>query len=205
MKTKNVLILQSSTRKDSSISRKLVAALVKELKNKFESLDFTFEDLSENPPPHLNLQQINAFFTPDEQLSDKQKNELRYSDKYIEQLSNAEIIIISYPVINFCIPSSLKAWIDQVVRVRKTFCYENSSPIGLLKNKKVYLAVARGGVYTDSLNEQFPDHSLSYLKTVLAYIGLADIRIFKADGQALPDLKEPSLKKTLCLIKEEFI
>lgn len=207
MSTKNILVIDSSTRKDESVSRKISFAIIQELKAKYNSLDIMFEDLSENPPPYLSLEQISAFFTPDGYLQDEQREALQHSDKYIGQLFKAEIIIISYPVINFCIPSSLKSWIDQVVRVHKTFHYKDSLPHGLLKNKKCYFAVARGGIYTDNFAEQkdhFPDLSIAYMKTVLSYIGLTDISIFKADGLAIPEVKESSLEKTLFLIKEEI-
>lgn len=111
-------------------------------------------------------------------------------------MQEAEIIVIGSPIYNFSIAASLKAWIDMVARVGVTFKYTSTGPVGLLQNKKVYIAVASGGVKVGSEY----DFSYAYLKHVLAFIGLTDVTIvdsnafdFKSEGTQI----EQQLEKVL--------
>lgn len=85
---------------------------------------------------------------------------------------------------NFSIPSSLKAWIDHVVRSGRTFKYTQNGPVGLVPpDKKVIVALARGGVYSDDRMKAF-DYQETYLRTVLGFIGLTNISFVRAEGVA---------------------
>lgn len=154
---KSILVLESSPRGDLSISKKLTQRVLKKLKSIHKDVEITIEDIALNPAPHLTISQMDSFFTQEMQRSVEQKNIIQISDRYIEQLKKADIVIVSFPVWNFCIPSSLKAWLDQIVRVNETFQYVGGFPEGLLKNKIVYLVLARGGVYKDSFSIEDED------------------------------------------------
>ncbi|HEY8958316.1 FMN-dependent NADH-azoreductase, partial [Chitinophaga sp.] len=107
-----------------------------------------------------------------------------------------DIVVIAVPVYNFNIPSALKAWIDHVVRAGRTFSYGADGPKGLLKDKKIYLAIASGGVYSDGPLKAI-DYTEPYLKTVFGFIGLHDVTTFRVEGVSSPELKETALQKGL--------
>lgn len=197
---KNILVIESSPRNDLSISKKLTQEVLMKLKTIYTDVEISIEDIALNPPPHLTLSQIDAFFTQENQRSGDQKSVIKISDRYIEQLKKTDIIIISFPVWNFCIPSSLKAWIDQIVRVGQTFQYVEGFPKGLLQDKSVYLVLARGGVYKDSIHiedKDYFDFSILYLKNILRYIGLDKVIPIVAEGLAIPHQHESALKKAI--------
>lgn len=202
---KTLLLIECSPRPDS-ISRKVSSAIIDKIKSEYPEVQVITEDLSQNPPPHLSMTQLVAFnFPPPDGPTEEQKKSMELSHHYIRQLQNADTIIISYPVWNFSIPSSLKAWLDQVVRVGLTFQYlPQGGTTGLLKNKTVYLALARGGVYAETFNNTFErpyDFSILYMKTILAYMGMQDVKVIKAEGTAHPQLQASALEKALSLLR----
>jgi FMN-dependent NADH-azoreductase len=85
---------------------------------------------------------------------------------------------------NFSIPSSLKAWIDQVVRMGKTFAYGPNGPQGLLKNKKVVVVTARGGAYEKGSPTEAFDFQEPYLRHILGFVGITDVTFIHAENQA---------------------
>jgi FMN-dependent NADH-azoreductase len=121
IRTKNILFLQSSPLGSDSYSQRIADSVLNELKAQYRRTNFVLRDLSETPPPHINRQFITAASTQLEQHTPEQKKTLTLSDALIGELVNAEIIVIAVPVYNFGIPSTLKAWIDHVVRRRRTF------------------------------------------------------------------------------------
>ena len=100
------------------------------------------------------------------------------SDKLIAELRAHDTLIIAAPVYNFSIPAALKAWIDQVARAGETFRYTENGPEGLLKGKTAYLVVASGGTPVGS----GWDHATPYLRHVLGFMGITDVRIVAADA-----------------------
>jgi FMN-dependent NADH-azoreductase len=113
---------------------------------------------------------------------------------YLDELVAADIIVIGAPMYNFSIPSQLKAWIDRVVVAGKTFRYGANGAEGLLKNKKVFIASSRGNVYTPGSPAAALEHHESYLTGVLAFIGLTDLTIVRAEGLAFgPEAKAAAM------------
>jgi len=197
---KNVLYIKSSPRGDESFSTKLAEELIKKIEDKYGELYITKLDFAQRPPSHLSGQHLGAIFTPVEHQSDEQKDCLKESDTYVEQLKANDTIIISYPVWNFLVPSCLKAWIDQIVRTGVTFHYNGHVPEGLITGKKVYLVLARGGMYPDVFDNNIDslyDFSIQYMQTVLSYIGMKDVVVIKADGLAMPDVKDKAMEKAI--------
>jgi FMN-dependent NADH-azoreductase len=94
------------------------------------------------------------------------------------------------------IPSSLKAWIDQVVRAGVTFRYTAHGPEGLMKHTKAFLAVATGGIYTDPTMKEL-DFTERYLTQILSFIGINDVTTFRVEGVAVPGLQDTALAKAL--------
>jgi len=191
---KKILNIVSSAKGNNSYSIKLANAIIDKLLAAYPGSHIKTHDLTANPLPHLHENQLNAFFTPVEKLSESHKQLVDYSDQAIQDLKEADIIVIGVPLYNFSIPSALKAWVDHVVRRGITFNYENGAPYGLVTNKKVYLAMASGGVYSDGPMKPY-DFAEPFLRFVLSFIGLNDITTFRVEGTSLPELAEAAFPK----------
>lgn len=192
----NILHIISSPRGNESFSIKLGNAITGQLTQNNPGASVTELNLSIEPFPHLDELQIRALRTPEDQLTLAQREILTRSDKAIAQLREADALVISVPFFNFGVPSTLKSWIDNVVRAGHTFSYDQNGPKGLVTGKKVYLAIATGGVYSDGPAKGF-DFAIPYLTTVLGFIGLTDVEVIRAEGTAIPALQEQSLEKAI--------
>jgi FMN-dependent NADH-azoreductase len=193
----NILLITSSPRGAASYSTQVARTLAERLASRAVSSTITVRDLTAQPLPHVDDAFATARNTPPERLTSSQKAVLGLSDVLVKELSGADVIIIAAAMINFSIPSNLKAYIDHVVRPGVTFKYTDKGPEGLLRGKKVYLAVARGGTYSQgfmqTLNFQDP-----YLKAVLAFIGLTDVEVIAVEGVAFgPEAAAKSVSAAL--------
>lgn len=176
-----ILVIESSPRGEGSVTRKVAKTIIDKLKAEYAGATVIERDLAANPLPHLHENQIAAFYTPAEQRSDVLKDATKSSDAAVDELLAADIIVIGAPMWNFNIPSSLKAWIDHVVRKGRTFNYGAAGPEGLLKGKKVIVAVASGGVYSQG-PAQVMDFETVYLRGILGFIGITDVSFVRAEG-----------------------
>ncbi len=145
---------------------------------------------------------MNAFYTPAEHHTPEHKVALTHSDEAIKEMNDAEIFVIGVPMYNLSIPSTLKSWIDHVVRRGHTFRFtEKGTAEGLMKNKKVYLAISSGGVYSEG-NMKSYDFTESYLRTILGFIGLTDVTVFRVEGTVVPGVQDNAVPKALGLVNE---
>lgn len=103
----------------------------------------------------------------------------------MSQFLAADVVVMGAPLYNFSIPSQLKAWIDRVVQVDRTFKYTDKGPIGLAGGKTIIVASTRGGMYSTSDAGNAMEHQESYLKTVFGFLGVTDVRIVRAEGLAM--------------------
>ena len=95
--------------------------------------------------------------------------------------------MVGAPLYNFSIPSQLKAWIDRVAQVGRTFKYTDKGPQGLAGGKTVIVASTRGGVYSATEGGRAMEHQESYLQTVFGFFGITDVRFVRAEGLAMGD------------------
>lgn len=175
-KKPRILIVNSSARSEGSVSRDLVQELVSSLQASHGELDITHRDLAQGIP-FVSQDWIAANFTDDADRDDAQRKELAVSDSLVNELQEAEVLIVGVPVYNFGIPATLKAWIDMIARARKTFRYTSNGPEGLLSGKKAYLVIASGGVPVDSP----VDFATPYLRHALRFIGITDVEVIAAE------------------------
>ena len=131
-------------------------------------------DLASEPLPHIDDDFVAAIRGPGGPQTDVQREIARRSDALVEELMAADTVVIAAPMINFTIPTTLKAWIDYVARAGRTFSFSESGPKGLVSGKRVFLVVARGGVYSDKAQYDF---QLPYLRHVLAFLGMTDVEV----------------------------
>ena len=179
-----ILHVDSSPTGDRSVSRKLTAKAIAELTKQHPGAAVIERDLASDPLPHLNGLTIGAFFTPPGNRNELLSEAVRLSDQLVDEVLAADAIVIGAPMHNFGIPSSLKAWIDHVVRAGRTFQYTEKGPVGLVPaDKRVIVALARGGDYSNERMKAF-DHQETYLRTVLGFIGLTNTSFVRAEGVA---------------------
>jgi FMN-dependent NADH-azoreductase len=119
--------------------------------------------------------------------TDAQKRENAVSEKLVSQFLAADVIVVGAPLYNFSVPSQLKAWIDRLAQVGRTFKYTEKGPVGLAGGKTVIVASSRGGIYSTSDWGQGAEHQESYLKVVFGFFGITDVRIVRAEGLAMGD------------------
>jgi FMN-dependent NADH-azoreductase len=193
---KKILHLISSPNGDQSYSIKLGRAVVAKLQEANPGATVQEFNLIAQDYPHLDASHLKAFYTPPAQRSAEDEAAVRHSDAGISQLMEADFIVIGAPLYNFSIHSSLKAWIDHIARAGVTFKYGEQGPEGLVKGKKVYVAMASGGVYSEGAMQSY-DFVAPYLKAVLGFLGMTDLKTFRVEGVSIPGIKEDALQKGL--------
>jgi FMN-dependent NADH-azoreductase len=178
-----ILLITSSPRAGASYSTQVAHALAKNLISKHKDPTLVVRDLAGDPPQHIDDSFATARNTPPEQLLPSQRAVLALSDALISELMASDIIIIAAGMINFGIPSTLKSYIDYILRPGATFRYTEKGSEGLVHGKKVYLVLARGGTYSEGPMQalNFQD---TYLKAALGFIGLTDIEVITVEGVA---------------------
>jgi FMN-dependent NADH-azoreductase len=144
------------------------------------------------PVPHLTAERFGAFITKPEDRSAAQQAVVTYSDTLINELKQADVIVLGLPMYNFGVPSQLKAYFDHIARIGETFEYTEKGPAGKLTGKKVYVFAARGGVY-----EGTPmDTQTSYVRDFLRFLGMSDVEFIYAEGLNMgPQSKQTALAK----------
>lgn len=193
---KKILHIISSPRGGASLSIQLGNAIVEKLKAKYPGSTVSEVNLVNYKFPHLEEAGIQSFFTPAQSRSPEQQEAIKHSDEAIATIQDADIIVLGAPMYNFTIHSSLKAWLDHVVRVGVTFKHDETGVHGLLSDKKVYVAISSGAIYTDG-PMQSADFVKPLLKTILGFIGLTDVTFFRVEGTNVPGVKEHALEKGL--------
>ncbi|UWQ83732.1 FMN-dependent NADH-azoreductase [Leisingera caerulea] len=174
--TRTVLHIDSSARIEGSVTRDLSARIVSRL-----GADQVIRRDLAAPLPLLDGAWVGANFTPADQRTNEQKQLLALSDSLVEELKQADTIVIGAPVYNFSVPSTLKAWIDLVARVGLTFQYTENGPIGLLEGKRAIIVMASGGTQAGS----DIDFATTYLRHVLGFIGITDVEVVAADAMSI--------------------
>ena len=191
---KKILHVISSPRGGASFSIKLGNAIVEKLLSRYPGSTVQETNLVDMHFPHLEEAHLTSFFTPAESRTPESIAAVKHSDDAIQEIMDADIIVIGAPMYNYTIHSTLKAWLDHVVRAGVTFKYDENGLQGLIKNKKVYIAETTGGIYTEGPMKEL-DFALPYLKTILGHIGLTDISVFRIEGTAIPGVKELAVEK----------
>ena len=176
-----ILQINSSARSAGANSTRLADSITTRLKAANPGAVVELRDLAAHPHPVLDEAALGALFTPAEQRSPEQAARVALDDALIAQLQSADAIVLGVPMYNFGVPVQLKTWIDAIARAGVTFRYTENGPEGLVKGKKVYVALARGGVYRDTP----ADSQVPYLKGVLGFLGMTDVEFIYAEGLAM--------------------
>ncbi len=183
-----LLHIDSSILAANSVSRQLTAQIVAQWQASHPGTTVDYLDLATAAPSHLSVDSLGFRLPPGAaELSIVQKSENAISEALVGQFLAADVVVVGAPLYNFSIPSQLKAWIDRVAQVGRTFKYTDKGPQGLAGGKTVVVASTRGGVYSTSEGGRAMEHQESYLQTVFGFFGITDVRFVRAEGVAMGD------------------
>jgi FMN-dependent NADH-azoreductase len=175
--TPTLLRIDSSARHAQSTSRELGDRLQQRWLAAHPGGRMLHRDLAAEPLPHIDADWIAASYTETDERSAVQHEHLALSQALIDELRQADALLVTVPLYNFGVPATLKAWIDLICRARETFAYGADGPRGLLSDRPVYLVLATGGVPAGSP----VDFASTYLVHVFGFLGLRDVRLIAAD------------------------
>ena len=174
----NILQINGSARLNGSNSTRVADAITARLKARNPEATVELRDLARDPHPVLDEAALSALFTPADQRTPEQSARVALDDDLIAQLKRADVIVLGVPMYNFGVSVQIKSWIDAVTRAGATFRYTANGPEGLVSGKKVYVGLARGGIYRDTPK----DSQVPYLKGVLGLMGMTDVEFIYAEG-----------------------
>ena len=178
-----LLQLNTSVFSEAGQSSQLAKEFVQNWQRQHADSTVLLRDLAANPVPHLNGERFKAFLTPAAERSRAQREVAKYSDDLIEELKQADVIVIGLPLYNYGIPSSLQAYFDHVARAGVTFAYTANGPVGFLQNKRAVIFATRGGKYIGSDNESVTTQVRNFLKL----LGVTDVEFVYAEGLSRSD------------------
>ncbi|MGH9046754.1 MAG: FMN-dependent NADH-azoreductase [Acidimicrobiales bacterium] len=187
---KTLLQINSSIYNGSGQSTQLADRFVEAFLRRHPDARLVKRELARDEVPHLTAERFRAFQVKPEERSTAERDIVAYSDALIDELRQAELIVLGLPMYNFGVPSQLKAYFDHIARAGVTFRYTANGPEGLLKGKKAYVFAARGGVYAGSSL----DTQTGYVRDLLRFLGIEDVEFVYAEGLALG---EPSRTRSL--------
>lgn len=186
----NLLHLDASPRNQRSHSRKLSGEFVEAWKHSYPNDIVTYRDVGQNPVPHVDEAWIAAAYTPPEQLTPELQEAIRISDYLVDEFLAADIYVIGVPMYNLSIPSTLKAYIDQIVRIGRTFALVSENPTNpyqpLVLGKKMFIIATRGGsgFGVGGRYEQM-NFQTTYLAAIFGFLGITDITFVEMENDEL--------------------
>lgn len=174
----NILQINGSARANGANSTRVADAITARLKARHPDTTVELRDLARDPHPMLDEAALGALFTPADQRTPEQAARVALDDALIAQLKRADVVVLGVPMYNFGVSVQTKSWIDAIARAGQTFRYTANGPEGLVTGKKVYVGLARGGIYRDTPN----DAQVPYLRGVLGLMGMTDVDFIYAEG-----------------------
>ncbi|WP_166266545.1 FMN-dependent NADH-azoreductase [Marinobacter caseinilyticus] len=180
---KNILVITASIFGQDGQSSQLVKKTLDNLKAQHPGVSVVYRDLAANPVPHLDADRFGAFSAATDERSGEQQRVVDYSDGLINEIVEADTIVLGVPMYNFGIPSALKAYFDHIARAGVSFRYTAQGPVGLLQDRPVYVLAARGGIYAGTSN----DTQTPYIRAFLGFLGIKDVNFVYAEGLNMGD------------------
>ena len=187
---RTLLQINSSLYANNGQSSRLATRFVDLWRTAHPGATVLLRELAREPVPHLDAQRFGAFLAKDEARDADQKAAVAYSDRLIDELKRADVVVLGLPMYNFGVPSMLKAYFDHVARAGVTFRYTDKGPVGLLGGKQAFVFAARGGLYAGTP----ADTQTGYVRAFLRFLGIEDVEFVYAEGLAI---SEPSRQAAL--------
>ena len=160
----------------NSFSRRIARDVTARLVARYPRAEIIDRDLAADPPPHPDLDLYEAILTPTVDGSDPR---FALSEQLIGELEAADFVVIGTPMNNFSVPSTLKSWIDHIVRIRRTFRSTPEGKVGMLKDRPVFIVTSHGGYMSGGYQ---PDFMTDYLRAIFETIGISEVHFLCADG-----------------------
>jgi FMN-dependent NADH-azoreductase len=178
----NLLFVSSSLFGDASQSRLIASEFIDRWREFRPSTTVVERELTADSIPHLSLAAFTASMTPADTRDGAERQASALADALIEEVEAADVIVLTAPMYNFSIPSTLKAWIDHITRAGRTFSYGAAGVEGLLKGRKVFIITGRGGIYSNDSPAKGMDFQEPYLRAMLGFLGLTDVTFIHVEG-----------------------
>ncbi len=180
-----ILRIDASSRTEDSHSRQFADHFMERWLHSHPDNMVVVRDLVLSPIQHITAATIAGFYTPPEQFSAEMKSSTAVSDELIAELKNADFLLISTPMYNFSLPSALKAWIDQIVRIGHTFSFSPEAGFsGLLQGKRAIIITASGAAFSNEGMRPL-DFLTPYLKTLLGFLGFEAVEVIALEGTTI--------------------
>lgn len=188
----NVLHIDASARSEGSISRDLSKIFIDEWTTNRPNDDVIRRDVGLNPPSIISEAWIAACFTPPEERTEAQESVLALSDQLIKELDAADVVVIGTPMYNYGMPAALKAWVDQVVRINKTFSFDlgrGDWPLEPIFSGKTLVALTSKGEFGFSPGNvrEHMNFLDGHLAAVSHYLGIANRYFVHSEYQEFKD------------------
>ncbi|WP_208751640.1 FMN-dependent NADH-azoreductase [Bradyrhizobium huanghuaihaiense] len=179
-----ILHITCSPRGQISESYRLSQQIIGHLRKRDPAARLVSRVIGGGAIPHIDESYASALGAAQQSPAEtSREGSMSLSEQLIRELEDSDIVVIATPMHNFTVPSTLKAWIDHVVRVRRTFTVTTSGKVAGLRDRPVFVAVSSGSRYSDEHPRQ-SDFLTPYLKAVLGTIGLRDVTFFSVEGVA---------------------
>jgi FMN-dependent NADH-azoreductase len=178
----NILQINSSIYGDGGFSSQLAQRFVTQLERE-RGARVMVRDLSRDPIPHLDAARFGAFLAKPDDRTPAQQAVVDFSDRLIDEVRRADVIVLGVPMYNYGIPTQLKSWFDHIARAGVTFRYAESGPVGLLTGKRAFVLSTRGGFYAGTPRDAETPH----VREFLALIGITDVEFIYAEGLSVGD------------------
>ncbi|MBD2244103.1 NAD(P)H-dependent oxidoreductase [Nostoc sp. FACHB-888] len=198
----NILHIDSSPRGERSHSRELSKEFVSAWKAAHPEDAIAYRDIGRHPVPHVDEAWIAAAFSPPETHTPELTEAIRISDELVDEFLAADRYVFGVPMYNFNIPSTFKAYIDQIVRINRTVAIEAQGFRGLVEGKKAVIITARGGDFSPTSPAAAYDFQEPYLRTIFGFIGITDIQFINANSLNEGDARTQSLSKARATIQD---
>ena len=198
-----ILVVHSSPRQERSVSRKLTNDFVQQWLKQHPEAKVVTRDVARQPVPHVSEDWIIGAFSPADTLTPDAKAAIDISNELVDELQSADRYVFAVPMYNFNVPSTFKAYIDQIVRVGRTFSVGANGYQGLLKDKKALFITSSGGSFPAGSPYAAYNFQEPYLRAVAAFLGITDVQFVVADNLARgDDAAQTSVAKAESALKE---
>lgn len=177
-----ILHIDSSIMGSHSVTRTLSSTLVAQIQRNYPEAQVAYRDLVDDEIKHLTGP-IAAGFRHAEikDFTQATLREHQLSEALVREFLESEMLVIGAPMYNFSVSSQLKAWLDRIAQVGRTFKYTEHGPVGLSGGKRIIVVSARGGFYSEGPLQKM-DFQESYLRAFFGFLGVSDVHFIRAEG-----------------------
>ena len=179
----SLLHVSVSPRGDRSRSNQVGRTFVDAWRGARPGSTVVIRDLANEPPSFVNAAWFEGAFTPAEGHSPAARTAMAESDHNIDRLLAADEIVVTTPLFNLGVPAALKAWIDQIVRVGRTFTMHEGQYAGLVADRRVTVVVASGGDFQPGSPAAGYNFLEPYLRAIFGFIGITSVQFVYAPNQ----------------------